>query len=85
MFPSMGAQPPKLEEPDVRFAMTELDAELCGSEGAEKRIALIERLRVLDEQVAITMRTGSAPTEFMRDRILREALACAQDVVVRFR
>lgn len=85
METKMGEGRAKRQQPELEFCVTDLEQELRGPEGGQKRLDLLDRLRALDERITATMKGGVSPAEFKKDQILREALACARGVVVRFR
>jgi Type III secretion system, cytoplasmic E component of needle len=88
VIPWLGKEPPTEDSPisaPFDFGMTDLEEQLRAAGGERKRAEVIDRFSALDHQIASVMLSGIPPEEFQRGRILREAIAHAQKIIVAFR
>ena len=90
MIPWMGAKPldgqaAAVEQSVFDFGMTDLEEQMRGAAGAERRAAIVARFVALEQAIAAHMAAGVSPEDFNRNRIYREALAHARKIVIAFR
>ena len=85
MIPAIGTEPIRVEPPPTDFVMVEFERSLRGPDGEQTRKALVDRFDALDAMIAAEISLGLSPSAFERVNILREALASARKIVLKFR
>ena len=79
---SEGLRMAKAHAQTLDLIASDLERDMRGEKGAEKRAEFLHMLRAIDERLACGMKAGLSPSAFERNEILREALECARKIVV---